>query len=110
MRQIWPEWKIVKRIGKGAYGEVYEAVREDFNFVSRAAIKVVSIPTDTLELDSLRTDGLDEESSRSYLEEIVKDFINEIQIMESLKTTSNIVSIEDTPTLWNTDFVYRREQ
>ena len=59
--QILPGWKIQKEIDHGSYGIVYEAIREDFNVVSKAAIKVVNIPSDSAELDSLRSDGLDEE-------------------------------------------------
>ena len=46
IEKIWPEWKVVERIGSGAYGSVYKAVRSDHNLTSSAAIKVISIPKD----------------------------------------------------------------
>lgn len=95
MKNIWPEWEIVKQIGRGSYGVVYKAVRREFNFVSESAIKVISIPSDSSELDSLHSEGLDVNASKTYLQEIVKDFINEIRVMESVKATPNVVSIED---------------
>ena len=103
LKQIWPEWEIEKQIGRGAYGVVYQAVRKEFDFVSRSAIKVISIPSDASELESLELEGLDSEASRTYLREVVKDFISEVRVMESLKATSNVVSIEDYRAVEKTD-------
>lgn len=95
IEKIWPEWKVEGRIGSGAYGSVYKAVRTDHNLSSSAAIKVISIPRDASEMDSLRSEGMSMDGTRTYLQGIVDDFVNEIQLMESLKGVQNIVSVED---------------
>ena len=95
IEKIWPEWKVVERIGSGAYGSVYKAVRSDHNLTSSAAIKVISIPKDASEMESLRSDGMTQDGTRTYLQGIVDDFVNEIQLMETLKGIQNIVSVED---------------
>lgn len=95
LENVWPEWQIEKQLGKGSYGVVYKAVRRDHNVESFAAIKVITIPSDRSEVDSLRSEGLDLNATRSYFQEIVNDFVNEIQIMETLKGIQNIVSVED---------------
>lgn len=96
LEQIWPEWKIEgKPLGKGSFGVVYKAVRRDHNIESYAAIKAISIPTDPSEVNSLRSEGLDINATRTYLQSIVNDFVSEIQLMESLKGVQNIVSVED---------------
>lgn len=95
LENIWPEWQIEKQIGRGTYGTVYQAVRQESDLVSRAAIKVICIPQDPCELDSLKADGMDLQATRSYLKRIVEDFSNEIRLMVSLKGAPNIVSIED---------------
>lgn len=96
LKQIWPEWQVEgKPLGKGSYGVVYKAVRRDHNVESYAAIKVISIPSDSSEVDSLRSEGLDMDATRTYLQNIVGDFVSEIQLMESLKGVQNIVSVED---------------
>ena len=96
LKQIWPEWELEEKIlGRGSYGVVYKAVRRDYNVESYAAIKEISIPSDPSELDSLRSEGLDMNAARTYLEGIVQDFVNEIRLMESLKGIQNIVSVED---------------
>ncbi len=93
---IWPEWKINEvPIGKGSYGVVYHAIRTDNNVESHAAIKVISIPSDMSEVDSLRSEGLDFDGTKTYFKGIVDDFVSEIQLMESLKGIQNIVSVED---------------
>ncbi len=92
---VWPEWQIEKKIGKGSYGVVYQTVRRDSNVESHAAIKVISIPAEASEVDSLRSEGLDMDGTRTYFKGIVDDFVSEIQLMESLKGIQNIVSVED---------------
>ena len=92
---IWPEWNVVEQIGKGSFGKVYKAVRDDHGFTNYAAIKVLTIPQNPSELTSLKADGYNETSARSYFEGIVIDFVNEIKLMVSLKGTANIVNIED---------------
>jgi len=92
---VWPEWKIVEQIGEGSYGKVYKAAREEHGISSYSAIKVMSIPQNESETETLRLEGLDETATRTYFEEIVKDFVSEIRLMESLKGTQNIVVIED---------------
>ncbi|MBQ8287922.1 MAG: protein kinase [Clostridia bacterium] len=92
---IWPEWQIQKQLGRGSYGVVYQAIRRDNNVESHAAIKIISIPSDSSEVDSLRSEGLDMDGTRTYFKGIVDDFVSEIQLLESLKGIQNIVSVED---------------
>ena len=103
LNQVWPEWHIEKQLGKGTYGTVYKVVRRDDNFTSYAAIKVISIPQDQAEIDTLRSEGLDMAQSKTYLKGVVNDFVNEIKIMQSFKGTQNIVSIEDYKVVPKTD-------
>lgn len=103
IKQIWPEWTVEKDIGKGAFGMVYKAVRSDNNINSYAAIKVISIPQEQSEVDTLRSDGIDIDGTRTYFKRVVDDFVTEIQLMESLKGIQNIVSVEDYKVIEKTD-------
>ncbi|MCR5107415.1 MAG: protein kinase [Lachnospiraceae bacterium] len=103
IKRTWPEWSVVKQLGKGAYGVVYEAVRNDYSVESKSAIKVITIPSDEGELDSLRAEGFTEDDTRTYLSGIVNDFVGEIQLMESFKGVQNIVSVEDYKVIENTE-------
>ena len=95
LSDIWLGWEIEKELGSGSYGKVYRAVRRERNLESYAAVKVISIPQSSSEVESLRDEGLSDEESRTYFQGIVDDFVNEIRLMQSFKGTPNIVSIED---------------
>ena len=101
LNAIWPEWKVAQQLGEGSFGKVYKVVREEHTVTSYAAVKVISIPQSDAELASMRSEGLDENGTRTYFEGIVADFVNEIKMMESMKGTSNIVSVEDYKVLEN---------
>ncbi len=104
LKEIWPEWQVEgEPLGRGSYGTVYKAIRRDHNVESYAAIKVISIPLASSEIDSLRSEGFDLNATRTYLQEIVNDFVSEIQLMESLKGVQNIVSVEDYKVVEKTD-------
>ena len=94
LSRVWPEWTVEKRLGKGSYGEVYQVIKRD-QVGARAAVKVISIPSDESEIDSLRSEGHTMEGTRTYLKSIVDDFIGEIKTMNDLKALPNIVSVED---------------
>jgi len=100
---IWPEWQVEKQLGKGAFGTVYQVSRHDHNLTSYAAVKVISIPQDSSEIDTLRSEGLDINASKTYLKGVVDDVVREIQLMESFKGVQNIVSVEDYRVVERTD-------
>lgn len=97
IKKIWPEWELVEKIGEGSFGKVYRAKREEVgDLTSYSAIKIIRIPQSTTEVDSVKSEvGLDEQSTTAYFKGFVDDCVNEIKMMESLKGTQNIVSVED---------------
>lgn len=104
IRAVWPEWEITDRIGEGSFGKVYAAKREELGTAFYSAIKVIRIPQNTSEADSIRSEiGLDEQSTTAYFKDLVDDCVNEIKLMESLKGTANIVSVEDYRVLTNNE-------
>ena len=92
---VWPKWQVVEQIGEGSFGKVYKVVRTEHTLISYAAVKVISIPHNNAELESMRAEGLSENGTRSYFEGIVTDCVNEIRLMESMKGNTNVVSVED---------------
>ena len=44
LSKIWPEWKVVKKVGEGSFGKVYKCVRDEYGINSVCAIKKISIP------------------------------------------------------------------
>ena len=88
------DWVLDRALGSGAFSTVYRAVRRDRPSVE-AAIKIISIPGSEAELASLRAEGMTQDQSQSYYDEVARGYISEIDLMEDLKGTQNIVSIED---------------
>ena len=88
-------WKLVKLLGQGAYGKVFEAHREDFGTVYKAAIKIMTIPESQSEIANARAEGMDDESITTYFRSFVGDMVQEFALMSKLKGTANIVSYED---------------
>ena len=92
---VFGNWYIDEEIGSGAFGTVYKIKREEYGNTYYSALKVIRIPSDSNEIDTLRSEGMDELSITSYYKEIVQSLVNEINILDSLKGNSNIVSYED---------------
>lgn len=92
--EIWPDWKIFKRIGGGSYGSVYEIHRQIGGHLEKAALKVIHIPQDDGEAPWL-TNGFNSESGDSCLEAQVKEIQHEIVVMQQFIGYTNIVSYED---------------
>ncbi len=91
---VFNEWKIVREIGAGSFGKVFELERvDDFNGdIYKAALKAITIPQNESEIDSIMDSGMDEESVTAYFHGVVDEFIEEFKLMSKLEGESNIVS------------------
>lgn len=101
IEKVWPQWHVDKPIGRGSYGTVYKCYREVNNKTEYCAIKVISIPQDDIELTSIHHEGMTDDQTRQYFEEIISDFENEIKLLELLKGHDNIVKIYDSKIIEN---------
>lgn len=92
--QVWPGWQADELLGQGAFGKVYRASRTLGGHTTQAAIKIIDIPRDEAEIESLRSMGMDALSIRSYFEETARSVINEVATMDRLKGSPHVVHIE----------------
>lgn len=92
---VWPEWKITEKIGEGSFGKVYKAQRTEKGHSFYSAIKIIAIPSSKSELNSVRSETANENSTREYFESIVEECIQEVSTMEYFRGNSHIVSVED---------------
>ena len=91
-----PGWKIIRVIGAGSYGCVYEVEKEgEFGAVAHSALKVIRIPETDAEIKAYRDDGYDNASLTKLFKSRVEDITAEFELMSKLKGDSHIVSYED---------------
>ena len=92
---VWPEWKIVEKIGEGSFGKVYKACRTEQGTTFYSAIKVITIPSNPGELSSVRSESPNEQSVKEYFQGLVDECIQEVSTMEYFRGNSYVVSVED---------------
>ena len=95
INQIWPSWHTVELIGRGGFGEVYKAKRELQGEVFYSAVKVIQIPKDEQDVREMLAEGHTSQSIRYYYESAAKDLLNEIKVLDALKSAGNVMNIED---------------
>ena len=88
-------WTLIRQLGQGSYGTVFEAHREDFGTTYKAAIKIITIPQNQGEIDNARAEGMNDESMTAYFRESVEEIVGEFALMARLKGTANVVNYED---------------
>ena len=91
----WPDWKEVRKIG-GSFGSVFEIERKDeLGNTEKAALKVISIPKEENDIDSLAASGYDDQSITEYFRTSLNSIVGEYALMTQLKSHPNIVAVED---------------
>ena len=61
IKKIWPKWEVISVLGQGGFGKVYKVKRNTFGEETYAAVKVVKIPSDMMEVDEVASTGLSPE-------------------------------------------------
>ena len=95
----WDGWKVVREIGRGSYGRVYEIERSVGDFIEKSAMKVIPIPPDPQVINDYYGEGYDEESISKMCESYLNKTLSEYRTMYSLRGNTNIVSCHDITTL-----------
>ena len=103
IRLPWPDWKIIKYLGGGAYGKVYEIERtiSGTQEKEKAALKIVSRPKDEDEIEEYEVSGYDKESIIESYKSEIQNYVQEYKLMKALQGQTNIVSCDDFTVVWN---------
>ena len=74
----WPGWDVVDKIGAGSFGAVYRIRREMLGEEEFAALKVISIPQSSDELEELQSQGYDAATITTHFQKYLEDIIKEV--------------------------------
>lgn len=91
----FPGWEVVRRIGSGSFGTVYEIQRDIYGDVEKAALKVITIPHSEEEVEYMRVSGLDDRSISGALQRQVGDIAKEYKLMAQMRENPNVVRCDD---------------
>ena len=75
-QNLWPGWETVRLIGRGSFGAVYEIRRDLFGAPEQAALKMITLPQNSSDIEQLLDDGYDEQSITSTFHEHLKSIIS----------------------------------
>ncbi len=89
------DWTVIREIGVGGFGKVYEIRRDQYGFVERSAMKVIAVPQDPNEINTYLRDGYSPETLRKMYEGNLASVQGEYQTMARLKDCPNIVQCDD---------------
>ena len=95
IRLPWRDWKIVKDLGGGTYGRVYEIERTISGIQEKAALKIVSRPKNKDEMESYYNEGYSKADLIASYESEIQNYVQEYKLMKELQGESNIVSCDD---------------
>lgn len=92
---VFGDWHIVREIGEGSFGKVFEIQKTEYGVTTRSALKVIRIPKNHADVQAVLSEGMDEQSITSYFQGFVDEIVKEIAVMTTLKSHAGIVSCED---------------
>ncbi len=100
----WPDWQIVRIIGRGSFGIVYEIQRMlASGETESAALKVIKIPQSPADIESMYSEGFDAEAITETFKEHLKGIMNEYELMQKLDGHTNIVNSKDISSVQHDD-------
>jgi hypothetical protein len=80
---LWGSWQIDGFLGQGSFGRVYKIRTEEFGETRYAAVKMLSVPHDEGQVRSMRSEGMDDASVRSFFQAFVADISREFELMQA---------------------------
>ena len=89
---VWPGWEVVRKLGEGSFGGVYEIQRTlPDGQVEKGALKKLTLPRNADEIEELRSGQYDEASITAHFSNQLKNLVGEYGMMKKLSGCPNIV-------------------
>ena len=93
--KVFDNWEIVREIGQGAFGHVFEIQMTEAGVTACSALKVIHIPTSESDIRSAISDGMTRDTVKVFFKNYVDEIVREVSIMVSLKGHPNVVYYEE---------------
>lgn len=92
----FPGWEVVRKLGQGSFGGVYEIQRTlPDGRVEKAALKKLSVPRNRAEIEEMLSQSFSVESITAYYKDQMSDLVREYSLMQELSNCKNIVACHD---------------
>jgi len=92
----WSDWETVRLIGRGSFGTVYEVQRQLVDDdVETAAMKVITIPQNSDDIEEMYSEGYDDESITATFNSRLKSIVAEYSLMRKMDGSANVVNCKD---------------
>ncbi len=96
LKEPWPGWEMVRVIGCGSFGTVYEIQRKLVDDdTESAALKVITIPQKPGDIEEMYSEGYDDESITAEFTSHLKSIVAEYSLMRKMDGSANIVNCKD---------------
>lgn len=93
--RVFEDWVIIRKLGEGASGQVFEIQKKMGEVVMKSALKVICVPKSEDEIQQVLSEGMDELSVSNYFMQAVETIQKEVRILMELKNSECIVKCED---------------
>ena len=92
----FPGWEVVRKLGQGSFGGVYEIQRAlPDGRVEKAALKKLSVPRNRAEIEEMLSQSFSTESITAYYKDQMSDLVREYSLMQELGSCGNVVTCHD---------------
>ena len=100
----FPGWEVVRKIGEGSFGGVYEIHRTlPDGRVEKAALKKLTVPKDNSEIRELYSQSFSKENITAHYKDQMRELVNEYTLTQKLNGCRNVVACHDVQCVQHTD-------
>ena len=101
---VWPGWEVVRKIGEGSFGGVYEIHRTlPDGRVEKAALKKLTVPKDNSEIRELYSQSFSKENITAHYKDQMRELVNEYTLTQELNGCRNVVACHDVQCVQHAD-------
>ena len=88
-------WTIIRKLGNGSFGTVYQIERKDeYGICEQSALKVISVPQSPEDINEILDEGMNDREASTYFDSAMRDIVREIAVMVEMKNCEHIVRYE----------------